>query len=193
MLARRGSGHANLNVRVTTQPGAVTVARARAAGRHSHKMLRSACLLLVLVQIQSFWQNTRIPLPFWQNNRVTLSRLHAEQYQCLRIIPVDCIMFLRDVHSRRIPDALSAHSVFPLTPSYQTPDQRSKGVWIRYFYEGGKLTSGDGMLFQVKEFSDSNNVKSDIILSELTHRGVDLSRFVPRFYKISATTVATLR
>ncbi len=88
------------------------------------------------------------------------------------------------MHSMRTRGVLNAHSVFPLNPSYPNPDQRSAGMWIRYFYEGEKLANGDGVLFHVNDFAVSKYAQSDTILNELSHRGVDLSRFVPRYLLI---------
>ena len=69
-----------------------------------------------------------------------------------------------------------SHSVFPLHPVYPAGNEDVSGIWIRYFYEGSKLGSGDGKLFHVP----LEEASSETIFLELSRRGIDLIRYTPR-------------
>jgi len=81
----------------------------------------------------------------------------------------------QDIHGRE------AGKGFPLEIKHE---EAQDGVWIRYFYHGGKLTR-DGRLIRLMLNSDDaehGNVKATQVIDLLQQENIDLRRFCPHAY-----------
>ena len=137
-------------------------------------MLRSLQIAIFLAaQTDSFFQRAHLNC-FLSNTRVFQQLSTQEDRKHYRITRD------KSIFRSRQQQVICSHSVFPLKPTYPCGLDPSSGLWIRYFYEGGKLVSGDGKLFHINEISEGGLASSETILHGLRMHGVDLVRYSPR-------------